>query len=296
MNWDDLRFFLAVARFGTLTIAASYLKVDHATVGRRITSLEESMSVKLFDRSPKGYVLREAGELLLPFAERLESDMMAATDLLTDSHGQISGTVKIGAQESVAAYLLAEGAHELCIQHPELKLQLLALPQSFSLSKREADFVITTARPTAGRLKIRKISNFKLHIYATKKYLRSVRSIKSKKDLLRVRGIGYIPDLISTKELDYIPNVDPSLRAHLTSTSIYVQLKLLLNNSGLCILPDFIACNYSNLKMVLPDKVELERSFYLVIHEDISRLKRIRVVADFLTDTILQRLNSLETG
>lgn len=291
-NWDDFRFFLAVARHGTLSRAGTHLGVDHATVGRRITALEESLGSVLFHRSPQGYALTDAGLKMMPIAEQVESDAMRAIDEVSDHQSDLSGAVRIGAHEGVASFLLAEAAAEICRQHRQLEVQLLTVPRSFSLSKREADFVITGSRPQSGRVKIRKIASYVLHIYAAKKFLEKHPPIKSRKDLKRVRGIGYIPDMIFDKELDYIPSVDPTLKAHLTSTSLHVQLQMTLGGAGVCILPDYVARSYDELSPVLAEEVEIERELWLTIHEDVAHLQRVRSVADFITHDIVSRIKA----
>lgn len=291
-NWDDFRFFLAVARHGTLTLAAAQLGVDHATVSRRIAALEENIKTKLFHRSPQGYALSDAGLKMLPIAEQVESDAMRAIDELSDKRSDLSGPVRIGAHEGVASFLLAEGAAELCRLHPQLEVQLITVPRNFSLSKREADFVITGSRPQTGRVKIRKIASYALHIYGAQTYLDNHAEIVTRRDLKRVRGIGYIPDMIFDKELDYIPSVDPSLKAHLTATSLHVQVQLAVDGAGVCILPDYIAKDHANLIPILSDEVEIKRDLWLTIHEDLAHLTRVRTVADFITKDVQQRLKA----
>ena len=128
MNWDDYRYFLAVARSGRLSNAGRQLGVDHATVGRRIKALEVSLGANLFDRSPQGYRLTDAGQRLIDIAEDMETAAIGATAEIGGKDSVISGTVRVGAPEGVAAYVLAEAATEICRAHPQLELQVVALP------------------------------------------------------------------------------------------------------------------------------------------------------------------------
>ncbi len=294
MNWDDYRYFLAVTRTGRLSAAGQLLGVDHATVGRRVKALEESLDTKLFDRSPQGYSLTDAGHRLVSVAETMESGAIAAQAELGGQHKTISGTIRIGASEGIATAVLAKCAGELCRKHPELEIQIVALPRRFSLSKREADIAIALSPPVSGRLKYRKISDYKLHMYGTRKYLEGRDEIRSIDDLTRVRGIGYVSDLIYDKELDYIPLVSPDIKPHLTSTSVHVQLEATLNDAGICILHDFMAAPYKQLQKVLPDEISFTRSFWYVVHEDYAKLERVRVVSDAIIDSIRLALSSLK--
>ena len=112
-NWDDFRFFLAVARHGTLSRAGFYLGVDHATVGRRITALEDSLGVPLFHRSPQGYSLADQGYKMLPLAEQLESDAMRVFDEVAGASTSLTGALRIATHVGIASFLLPEISAEL---------------------------------------------------------------------------------------------------------------------------------------------------------------------------------------
>ena len=291
MNWDDYRFFLAVARTGRLSSAGQQLGVDHATVGRRIKALESSLKTNLFDRSPQGYSLTDEGQNLVSMAEAMESSAISAQLELGGQNDTISGVVRIGALEGMATAILAECAADLCKTHPSLELQIVTMPRTFSLSKREADIAIAVSPPTSGRLKFRKISDYTLHLYGTREYLATEAPIEGVEDLRRIRGIGYVPDLIHDKELDYIPLLGPDVKPVLTSTSVHVQLAATLANGGVCILHDFIAKEYPQLVKVLPDEISFTRTFWYIVHEDYAKSQRIRIVSDAMIEHIRRKLN-----
>jgi DNA-binding transcriptional LysR family regulator len=284
MNWDDYRFFLSVARTGRLSQAGQQLGVDHATVGRRIKALEAALEINLFDRSPQGYHLTDAGQRLIDIAETMESGAIHAQAEIGGKDQEISGIVRIGAPEGVASYVLTDIAIDLCRKHPKLELQIVALPRTFSLSKREADIAIAVSAPTSGRLKFRKIADYTLHLYGTEKYLNDHPKINRVEDLRKLRGIAYVPDLIYDKELDYIPLVGPDIKPHLTSTSVHVQLEATLRHGGVCILHDFMARQYPQLRRVLAEEISFTRSFYFIVHEDYAKLERIRIVSDAIIE------------
>ena len=294
MNWDDYRYFLAVARSGRLSAAGQQLGVDHATVGRRVKSLEKNLGALLFDRSPQGYSLTDAGIRLVSVAETMESETISAQAKMGAEQQTISGIIRIGASEGIATAVLARCAGELCRQHPLLEIQIVAMPRTFSLSKREADIAITLSPPTSGRLKFRKISDYKLHMYGTEKYLENHEKIQTIEDLTKVRGIGYVNDLIYDKELDYVPLVSPDIKPHLTSTSVHVQLEATLADAGVCILHDFMAAPYTQLQKVLPEQISFTRSFWYVVHEDYAKLERVRVVSEAIIESIKKKLTELE--
>jgi DNA-binding transcriptional LysR family regulator len=286
LNWDDFKYFLALARRGRLKSAGSDVGVDQATVGRRIAALEGELGDRLFEKTAKGYELTETGHRLLPFAEHMESQALAAREARKAAIANISGSVRVGAPVAAGSYLISAAASDLIRRHPKLEIQIVAVPRVFNLSVREADFAISVSRPDRGRLVSRKITDYILRLYAHEDYLRGMPPIASVADLRRHRGIGYISDLIFDKELDYVPSIDPKLRPRLTSSNLIVQLQCTLERGGLCILPDFVAREHACLRPVLEETVMLTRSFWLVIHEDLAKVERIRLVAERFADAI----------
>jgi DNA-binding transcriptional LysR family regulator len=290
MKWDDLRVFLAVARQQRLMAAGRSLGLDPATVGRRVTSLEEALGAKLFDRSPQGYSLTEAGRTLVGHAQAMESQAAAAAEDLGGHSDRLSGTVRIGAPDGVSNYLLVDACDALSIDNPELQVQVVALPRMFSLSKREADLAITVSPPTAGRLTVRKIADYHLGLYARAELVASLGKVGSIDDLAGVRGIGYISDMIFDKELDYYALLGRETEPALTSNSLIMQLRWCLKGAGLCILPDFVARAHGELRMVLPEYVRLTRAFYLVRHQDDARVARKNPKAEVIVDWMRGKL------
>lgn len=292
VEWDDMRFFLAVARAGRFNAAAQALGVDQATVGRRIARLEERLGAPLFQRNADGLTPSDEGLRLLPAAEQMEKGALAAVDAIDARDESLSGAVRIGAPVGAASHLLADGAVALSRAHPKLELQIVALPVQHSLSKREADLAITVTPPEHGRLLQRKIAAYRLRVYAAEGYLANRPAITSREDLLGLDWIGYIPDLILDKNLDILPSIDPRIQPKLTSANIHVQLQFTLAQGGLCVLHDFMARDYPSLLPVLPEELNYTRAYWLVLHEDHRQVRRIRRVADFLADHLAARLSA----
>lgn len=292
MNWDDYRFFLNVARSGQLSATGKKMGVDHATVSRRIKSLETELKTKLFDSSPQGYLLTAEGQNLLPIAEDMETAAIRAEGSIQNQGETFAGIVRIGVPDGVAAYVIADVARDICHKHPKLQIQLVATPQKFSLSKREVDFAITVSSPRSGRAKIRKIADYHLHLYGSQNYLDNAPDIHSKSDLQCHPGVGYVPDLLHDKELDYTPLIDPNFHLQLTSTSVHVQLHAILKGAGIGIVHDFMAKHYDELVPVLKKEISFTRSFWLAVHEDYAQLERIRMPIDLIVEHMKTALKS----
>ncbi len=290
MNWDDLRYFLAVARTGRLTAAGERLGVDHTTVRRRISTLEEAIGQTLFTRTQRGYALTDVGARLQTTAEQVEAQIDSAADEMGQRGASLAGPVRIGAPEGVASYVLADAVADLCREHPHLEAQILAMPKNFSLTDREVDVAIAVSPPKSGRLRVRRVCDYSLHVYGTEAYLSRKPPIRELEDFLKVRGIGYVEDMIFDNELNYLPLIREDFRTRLNSTSLYVQLRMALGGHGVAILPDFMAMRHPELQQVLPQEVSITRTFWMILHEDLRRLEKVRKTADFLADRMRQAI------
>jgi DNA-binding transcriptional LysR family regulator len=286
MRWDDLKFFLAVARTGQLTTAAKGLKVDNATVARRIRILETALDARLFDRNPKGYSLTEVGQRLLPSAEAMETTTLRAQAQLQGRDESLEGVVRLGAPDGFGSFFLAPRIHKLAQRHPKLELQLVAMPRVFSLSKREADLTVAVTRPKSGRLLASKLTDYRLRLYAAPDYLKENPPIRDLDDLGAHVMIGYIPDLIFDPKLDYMPILGRKVVPQISSSNLIAQLNATLAGAGICILPDFLAGEHSGLQPVLRKTFSLTRTFWIVVHEDTATLRRIRETIDFVKEEV----------
>ena len=285
-DWNHLRSFLAVARCGRLTTAAARLAADHTTLSRRISKLEEVLDTRLFDRSPEGYALTEQGRQLRQIVEDMERLTDAALEQVGGSKGQIKGVVRIGCPDGFGSYFLAERLHKLTDAHPGLNVQLITGPAACSLSKREADVVITLSAPSEGRLVTCKLTDYSLGLYASSHYLAERPAIKSRADLSAHRLVSYVDDLLNFEELNYRRQIEEILVSSLEGTSIFTQLRATIGGAGLCVLPSFIVHHEPTLAAVLPDEIRLTRSFWLVVHEDMKNVGKLRAVITFIRDEV----------
>jgi len=292
-HWDDMKIFLAVAREESLSGAGRVLKLDPATVGRRIARLEAAMEAPLFVKSPQGYALSAAGERMLAFGEQAEQAMRAATEALTGPSESLSGQIRIGAPDGCANYLLPQICAKIVENNPDLDIQIVALPRVVNLSRREADMAITVSPPTAGQLLVHKITDYHLHLVASRRYLRNHSGVGTVADLRGRRMVGYIPDMIFDAELDYLNELGTN-RIPLASNSVPVQLKLASQGVGLCVAHDFALPSHRTLRKVLTDEISLTRSFYLVRHQGDQRSERLNRFAEALGTGLREEVARLE--
>ena len=293
MDWDDLRLFLAVARAESLSGAGKGLKLDPATVGRRIAKLEEALAARLFAKSPQGYLLTVEGERLLAHAIRAEQAMAGAFEELRGVPGALSGQIRIGAPDGCANYLLPQVLAAICDANPGLEVQIVALPRVFNLSKREADLAIAVSRPEAGRLTVQKLTDYQLHLAASRDYLARAGAITRPEDMHQHRMVGYIPDMIFDKELDYLAEIGAGPVA-LASNSISVQLNWLRHGAGVGVVHDFAMPSAPELVKLIPEQIHLTRAFWLIRHADDGRVERLNRFADLLAQGLKREVARLE--
>lgn len=283
LNWDDLRYFLEVARTQTASGAAKRLGVDYTTVARRIRLLENALGTRLFDKSRwEGFTLTVEGEQLVAYADAMETTVQSACDKVANTGHALSGHVRVGSTEGFGCFFLAPQLVRFQAIYPHVAIDLLPVPHFVSLSKREADLAITIERPERGPYVCTKLCEYRLKLYATREYLSRHAPIRNADELPAHTFISYVDDLAFSSELLYLERTVPGATAALRSTSVIAQYFAALQGEGLAILPCFIAAQQPLLIPVLPDEVSVARYFWLYCREDLRKLRRITVLWDYL--------------
>ncbi len=282
-DWNDLRYFLELSRQGKLVKAALRLQVDHTTVSRRIASLEKQLQARLFDKSPIGYQLTDAGMRLLPMAEKIESQSNSLYQALSGKDARLSGTVRISTSEGIGAQVIARHIGEFRTEHPDIEIELMADTRRTSLSKREADIAITFSRPESGRLKGWKLCDYRLKLYGSSEYLASHPKIMNIDDLTQHEFVSYIDDLIEMPELRYFESTFKNAHVVFRSTNLNAQYNAIRSGVGLGLVHCFMAADDPQMVAVLPDQILVQRSFWLMVHEDLRDVARVDAVCQFLT-------------
>jgi len=288
-DWNDLRFFLELSRRGRLVSVAHKLHVDHTTVSRRIAALENQLDARLFDKSPRGYQLTDAGLRLLPYAEQMEAQSNQLYQDISGKDARLSGTVRLAAPEGLGTEIIARNLATFRLLHPDIELDLVAESRRTSLSKREADIAITLARPKTGRLISWKLCDYLLRLYGTKKYLRTRNEIHHKDDLNRHDFISYIDDLIEMQELKFLEHIIKDPHVVFRSTSVMAQYRAVLDGIGLSLVHCFMADRDERLVPILSDDISVKRQYWLVVHEDLRHVARVNAVCQFLTKLLKEQ-------
>jgi len=295
MDWDRLRIFLAVARSGQILGAARQLKLNHATVGRQLSALETELGTRLVERQTTGSRLTPAGEVLLKAAERVESEVLQAGTLLSGASAALAGAVRVGAPDGFGNYFLSRALGALAAAHPALTIQLVPLPRTFSLTRREADIVITLDRPKQGRLIVKKLTDYTLSVYAAKSYFSRARKITRPEDLAGHLFVTHVEDFVYSRALDYAQELGRLMHRHYECGSVVAQMEAVKAGHGIGILHDYAASQFPELKRVLP-QIRFTRTYWLMSHPDTHHTRRVAEVYDYVSRSVASAKASFVVG
>ncbi|MCB1497756.1 MAG: LysR family transcriptional regulator [Bauldia sp.] len=285
MNWDDARYFLAVAREGQMLGASRRLGVSQALLSRRVAALEASVGTRLMDRTTRGCTLTGAGQEVFGAAERMEEEILGAASRLQGSENVYAGTIRIGAPDGFGSAFLAPRLGRLRDTYPELHIQLVPITRSFSLSQREADLAVMVGRPDRGRLRVRRLTDYTIGLYASEDYLARVGRPDTPDDLAMHAKVGYVDDLVYSAELQYANEFLRDWRSAFEVTTAMGQLEVVKAGGGIGALHDFMAFGQPGLVRLFPELVA-QRTYWTVWHENMRAARRVAAVASFLDDIV----------
>lgn len=281
-NWNDLIFFLELARQSRLAPAARRLRVDHTTVSRRIAELEKDLSVKLFDRNRDGFILTEKGHRLFAIAERIEQEASAAPQALGADSTADAGRVRVASMEGIGAFYLADRFAELVDRQPGIMVELVTERHLISLTKREADLFVSFVHPNGPRLVVKRIGAFRLALFASPQYLQRHGTPTKRSELIEHTFVDYVEDLVAIQPVHWLLDVLEPNNVAFRSSSMHAQQNAIAMGAGIGLLPLFSAKSNPKLVPVMPDDIRVYRDVYLSIHEDLEFLARVRTVSKHL--------------
>jgi DNA-binding transcriptional LysR family regulator len=282
VKWDDLRVFLEVARQGSVHSAAKRLNLDHSTVCRRIDKLETRLSLKLLDRTRRGVVIRNEAKSLLKHIREMENHASYFEDVVTQEANETRQTVRVATMEGIASCYLARRLTALEQFSAKVNIELVSIPQTVDLSRKEADIFISFYNPNSRGLKSALFGNFSLFLYCSPDYLRKHGTPQSRDELQRHTYVGYIDDLLAIHAVRWLDEVVLNPKMSFQSNSILAQRNAAAEGMGIALLPTFVAAEVSGLQRVLPDQISVRREVWVSIRTEQSHLARIRAVTHFM--------------
>ena len=281
-NWEDARYFLAVARSGTLGRAAEQLNVSTITLSRHLSYLQQRTGSALFVRHSKGLTLTDEGGRLMEYLERAEAEIEAAGEIFGSDSSSVTGTVRIAAPEGFAIRVLTPKLRLLSELHPDLRVEIVPQSRGFSLSRREADIAVMVGKPSEPKLDAQRLGSYSLGLFASQEYLDRWGTPASIEELGAHRLVGYVEDLLFSEKLNIPKAVFNGWQSQTAIYSPIGQVEAVKAGLGIGMLHRFLLAPDHNLVHLLPE-ADREREFYLVYHQSTERIPRIRAAIDFLS-------------
>ncbi len=283
MDWDDIRFFLAVARKNSIRGGSAMLGVNHSTVSRRINTFEQKLDVRLFDRLPTGYMLTPAGEDMLSSAERIEEEVNALDRKVLGRDAELNGQIRVTMPAPIVN-LITPDLVAFTKSYPGIELELLVSYQEFNLSKREADVAIRITNNPPDHLVGRKILKYTKSVYGSKPYLEEYIATGNS-ELLNWIGWDSATDEQWIKKSNF-----PNINIQHQLPDAMTQLAAIKAGLGITILPCFMCEIEADLQRVPPAEIIPAWDIWLLTHKDLRDTTRIKTFMSFMTDAI--RLHS----
>ena len=281
MNWDLFKVFLAVARYGSLSKAASELSVNHSTIFRRLNAFEEDINGKLFERTQNRYELTTLGLELLAHAQKIENSFNDIERHIVGRDIQPKGTVKITAPNNIAYRYLPQFIVNFNKMYPDIKIELLVSNQEFNMSNRQADIAVRATGSPPEHLIGRKVATIQWSFFASELYKKNYGSPKNIDELKRHRMIG------ATSMLSHLPAfvwlekqfADQIITRSddLTAMSYFAE-----NGQGVACLPE----DQARPELVRLFSVDNSKPshLWLLTHPDLRNVTRIKLVMRHLAE------------
>ncbi|MFK7822729.1 MAG: LysR family transcriptional regulator [Oligoflexales bacterium] len=290
-DWNQARAFWATAKKGSFSKAAKALAVDHTTLGRQVSALEQKLKVTLLERFPRGINLTESGTEILEYVEKMAE---AAADLSLVASGRstsLEGCVCISAMEVMAHYILPHIAKKIRKQEPGITIEIISTDKSSDLRHREADIAIRNAKPKDSQLISKRLPEFAAYLYSTKDYLKDLSEDDPDRIASKAEFIGF-PG--GQEHVEYLKHLGISISMEqltLISESLPVHWNLCKSGVGIGVMFDIIADHEANMTRVFPHQKPIAVSTYLLVHKEVNTNMRIRRVYNLLNSELTQYIN-----
>lgn len=280
-DWEDVHFFLELARLGSLSAAARALGVTHATVGRRIAALETVLRVQLFDRHDGRFALTAAGERAAAAASAMSDGAQSIRRLAAGPADAVVGKVRLTATEIFGSYFLMSRMRELMVQNPGLEIELVISSRNLSLARRDVDLAIRHSRPEGANVITRKIADYASYFYADRKYIETHSGGP-------LDFIGFADDLSHIEAAKRCERaVGNTHRYSLKVNTLFARLAAARGGLGIGLIPKFVAHQYPDLVVVDIGGEPLIRELWLAAHPDVRGIERLRVTFDYIANAVV---------
>ncbi|AXK39955.1 LysR family transcriptional regulator [Crenobacter cavernae] len=277
-DWDDLRYFLAVARTGSLSGAAKYLGVNHSTVLRRLASLEDALGVRLFGRTPAGYVMTPAGEELRERLKQVAEQIESAQRYVAGRDAELSGAIRLTSTDTLLSGLLTPYLIEFQRRHPRIELQVVSSNAFSSLTKREADVAVRPSNAPPENLVGRAAGRLASAVYGAAAYLES-RSAELDGEH---RWVGFDDSLRHLNQAKWMEKHVPPEHIVYKADSLVGMVDAVRHGAGLGVLLCLLVDGQPGMVRLGEDLPALDTRVWVLTHPDLRFVARIKALSDFL--------------
>jgi DNA-binding transcriptional LysR family regulator len=286
-DWNDLRHFLAIARYGSTLAAARALRVSQSTVHRRMDELERQVGRQLVTRNPTGYKLTELGEDLVAYAIRVEEAALAFQRRVAAVDTNLTGAVRVTCPEPVGIRLMQSTLlAKFSERYPGLRVEFVMSDKLRDLGKGEADIAFRAAAPEDNALFGRKIADVPWAIYASSYYVAQNGVVKNVEDIGSHALVLFDVELKEHFTNRWLQSAAPNARIAVRCNSVTTLISTVKSGAGLGALPVIIGDKEAELVHVLGPRAELTTQFYLLMHEDMKNTPRVRAFSDFIVEEL----------
>lgn len=290
LEWNDLTVILAICRAGSLSGAARLLGQNHSTIFRKINAIEGKTGVRFFERLPEGYVMTEAGQTAMRYAERIENEVHALGREVLGQDMRLQGKIRVTAPEGITSQIGPRLFAEFCRLHPNVAIEITGGSQALDLSRREADVAIrATSKPPDSSLG-RKVCDFRFAIYASPHYLKQNRDkpLQEQNWSLIQGTVEWLVPLIWKKQ------AQGERQVIFSSSNSLAVLNATAEGMGFTLLPCYLGDADSRLVRIGDPLEALTIELWILTHPDLRHTARVKALIAFLYDELKKQADLFE--
>lgn len=285
LDWNDLKYFLAVVRAGSTLAAAKSLRVNQSTVHRRVQELEKQLGSQLVKRHPTGYRLTELGEEVLARARRVEETVMDFERAVSARSKEPKGKVKVTCPEALGPRLIgARLIDKFNARYPDVRVEFVMSDKILDLNSGDADIAIRAKQPTDKALFGRKIADSPWAVYASRSYIERCGSIDSAAKIDGHSVVMFAGPLSDHHAAQWLRSVAPKAHVSARADSLAALLLSVKSGAGIAPMPIIVGQNEKELVRILDLGPEMSTPFYLLMHQDMRHTPRVRAFFDFVIE------------
>jgi DNA-binding transcriptional LysR family regulator len=289
-DWNDLKVFLAVMEAGTTLAAAKRLRLSQTTVARRITAMEAALGLDLFEKRPQGYVPTAAAQALLPAAEAVRVAAEKFEAAAAAGQRALSGGVRLATNVTFANHVIEPAVVAFRAAYPEIDVEILAEDRMVDIAAGEADIALRAGEPpTQANLFGRRLAQDTWSVYCSRAYAEAHGVPASVADLVGHRCIGLAATVPASPLSDWVRANFPAGAIAVRRDSIEGVLASIRNGTGICLMADFLGAGDAGLVKCFTPEIALRAEVWLLTHEKLRQVPRVKALFDFLSDWFRRR-------